>query len=101
LAVPDLEGDFREVLENFVPKQHEVQDDKDHWYEMRIRPYLTAEKKIDGAVLKLLDIDEVIQSKQKIEKARNFAENVLETMNKPLVVLNADLQVVMANRAFY
>jgi two-component system CheB/CheR fusion protein len=101
LAIQDLSGKLREVLENFVPQQQEVQDEKDHWYELRIRPYLTAEKKIDGAVLTLVDIDEVIQSKQKIEKARNFAENVLETMNKPLVVLDVDLHVVMANRAFY
>jgi len=101
LTIPDFEGALREVLENFLPMQQEVQDEKGRWYEIRIRPYLTAEKKIDGAVLTLVDIDEVIQSKQTIEKARNFAENVLETMNKPLVVLDADLQVVMANRAFY
>jgi two-component system CheB/CheR fusion protein len=101
LAIPHLETKLREVLDNFIPKQQEVQDKKGHWYELRMRPYLTAEKKIDGAVLTLVDIDEVIQSKMAIAEARNFAENVLETMNKPLVVLDADLQVVMANRSFY
>jgi two-component system CheB/CheR fusion protein len=101
LAVSDLEGELRSVLENFAPKQQEVQDEKNNWYEMRIRPYLTGEKKIDGLVLTLVDIDDVIQSRKSIEKARNFAENVLETINEPLVVLNANLQVVMANPAFY
>jgi two-component system CheB/CheR fusion protein len=101
MAVSNLEGELRSVLENLVPKQQEVQDEKNHWYEMRIRPYLTGEKKIDGVVLTFVDIDEVLQSRKSIEKARNFAENVLETINEPLVVLNSDLRVVMANRAFY
>jgi PAS domain-containing protein len=30
-----------------------------------------------------------------------FARNVLEAIHEPLVVLDADLQVVMANRSFY
>jgi two-component system CheB/CheR fusion protein len=36
-----------------------------------------------------------------MEKSRNFAESVLQTINEPLVVLDADLKVLMANRAFY
>jgi two-component system, chemotaxis family, CheB/CheR fusion protein len=101
LTVENLEDQLRDVLESLVPKQKEVQDDKDHWYELRMRPYLTAEKKIDGVVLTLVDVDNVIQSKINMEKSRNFAEGVLETINEPLVVLDADLRVIMANRAFY
>jgi two-component system CheB/CheR fusion protein len=99
LSVSNLENQLRDVLESLVPKQQEVKDEKDHWYEMRIRPYLTAEKKIDGEVITLADIDNVIQGKKSVEKSRNFAESVLETINEPLVVLDADLKVIMANRA--
>jgi two-component system CheB/CheR fusion protein len=99
LSVSNLENQLRDVLESLVPKQQEVKDEKDHWYEMRIRPYLTAEKKIDGKVITLVDIDNVIQGKKSVEKSRNFAESVLETINEPLVVLDADLKVIMANRA--
>jgi two-component system CheB/CheR fusion protein len=101
LTAENLEDQLRDVLESLVPKQKEVQDDKDHWYELRMRPYLTAGKKIDGVVLTLVDVDNVIQSKINVEKSRNFAEGVLETINEPLVVLDADLRVIMANRAFY
>ena len=42
LTVSNIEGALHEVLEKLLPKQQEVQDEKGHWYEMRIRPYLTA-----------------------------------------------------------
>jgi two-component system CheB/CheR fusion protein len=101
MIVPNLEVKLTEVLENFVPIQQEVQDEKNNWYEMRIRPYLTAEKKIDGVVLTFVDIDAVIRSRKVMEKSRDFAENVLETINEPLVVLDAELHVIMANPSFY
>jgi two-component system CheB/CheR fusion protein len=101
LTATNLEGQLSGVLESLVPKQLEVQDEKARWYELRMRPYLTAGKKIDGVVLTLVDVDNVVQSKINIEKSRNFAESVLETINEPLVVLDADLKVIMANRAFY
>jgi two-component system CheB/CheR fusion protein len=101
MSVANLEQKLRDVLESLVPKQQEVQDENNHWFELRIRPYLTAEKKIDGVVLTIVDIDNIVQSRMKTEKSRNFAESVLETINEPLVVLNDDLKVIMANRAFY
>ena len=101
LIIPDLEAQLKEVLENFVPNQKEVQDQKGHWYQMQIRPYLTSEKKIDGLVLTVVDINVVIKSREIMEKSRDFAENILETIHEPLVVLDADLHVLMANPSFY
>jgi two-component system CheB/CheR fusion protein len=101
LHISNIDGQLREVLETFVPNQQEVQDEKNHWYEMRIRPYLTGEKKIDGVVLTFVDIDAVIASRSVVEKSRDFAENVLETIHEPLVVLDANLNIVMSNPSFY
>jgi two-component system CheB/CheR fusion protein len=101
LEISDLEAKLKEVLENFVPKTEEVQNEKGRWFEMRIRPYLTAEKKIDGVVLSFIDINDLIQSKKAIDESRQFAEGVLETINEPLLVLDADLRAIMSNRAFY
>jgi two-component system CheB/CheR fusion protein len=101
MIVTNLEVKLTKVLENFVPIQQEVHDEKNNWYEMRIRPYLTAEKKIDGVVLTFVDIDAVIRSRKVVEKSRDFAENVLETMHEPLIVLDDALRVVMANPSFY
>ena len=38
------------------PEEIEVQDGGGRWYALRVRPYKTAEKKIEGAVLVLIDI---------------------------------------------
>ena len=36
-----------------------------------------------------------------IEEAREYAENIVETVREPLVVLNADLKILTANQSFY
>ena len=42
---------------------------KGNYYEMRIRPYITQEDMIDGAVLSFVDIDD----RKKLEKALRLA----------------------------
>ena len=44
---------------------------------------------------------EIIDSEKKIEDARLFAESVIATIREPLLVLDANLRVIMANRSFY
>ncbi|MCK9294502.1 MAG: PAS domain-containing protein, partial [Desulfobulbaceae bacterium] len=36
-----------------------------------------------------------------IQDAREYAENIVETVREPLVVLNADLKILTANHSFY
>ena len=38
----------------------------------RLRPYLTAEKKIDGVVLSFVDIDTIVRSKAEIENGETL-----------------------------
>ena len=67
---------------------------------LRVRPYLTVDNKIDGAVLVLVDVNVLKQTEQKIREARDFAEAVIESV-PPLVILEPDLRVRKANEAFY
>ena len=57
--VPDLDGILVKVLENAQPFQRDVQDRAGRWYSLRVRPYRTAENRIDGAVIALVDIDSI------------------------------------------
>jgi two-component system CheB/CheR fusion protein len=52
----DLEEFVREVIDTVSLRQREVQDKQGRWYSLRVRPYLTSDNKIDGAVLVLVDI---------------------------------------------
>ncbi|MDD5680258.1 MAG: PAS domain-containing sensor histidine kinase [Candidatus Omnitrophica bacterium] len=50
-------------------------------------------------------LHEEIEQRKKTERlaqdARNYAENIIDTVREPLLVLDADLRVISANRSFY
>src|SRR6266567_632054 len=61
LDVLNLDQMITEVMETIRPKQLEIQDREGRWYSLQVRPYITAESKIDGAVVVLLDIHDLRQ----------------------------------------
>ena len=97
----DLETLCTEVITTVSEQEREVLDKDGRWHSLRLRPYTTLDHKIDGAVLLLLEIDELKQSEQDVAAARDYAENIVETVRDPLLVLDSDLRIVSANRAFY
>ncbi|MBC8121409.1 MAG: PAS domain-containing protein [Gemmatimonadaceae bacterium] len=101
LLAPDLEASILAVIDTLTPAEREVQDLEGCWYLLRIRPYRTLDNQIDGVVLAMVDIDALKRSAQLLESARLYAESIVETVPGPLVVLNSDLRVRTANRAFY
>lgn len=101
LDIPDLEKTLSDVMESFHPKTFEIKDKKENWFSVYIRPYRTMDNKIDGAVAIFIDITASKKSQQLIREARNYAENIVETVREPLIVLSADLRVISANKAFY
>ncbi|RME88104.1 MAG: PAS domain S-box protein, partial [Anaerolineae bacterium] len=64
-------------------------------------PILDSEGEIAGVVLVFRDQTEERRAQRAVEEARQLAEGVVETVRDPLIVLDADLRVVSANRAFY
>ena len=101
LSVEDIESPAREVLATLQPIQLEMQDRENHWRELRLRPYRTADSRIAGVVLTLIDIHQLRQANQQAARAREFAESVIEAVKTPLLVLRSDLRIRLANRAFY
>ena len=102
LALPlDLENLIRDVIDTVSVREREVQDRQGRWYSLRVRPYLTLDNRIDGAVLALVDIDALKRSEREAEAARDSAEAIIRTVRDPLVVLHGDLRVRTASEAFY
>ena len=101
IDVPDLVAMVQGVMETLDAAEREVRDDLGHWYALRIRPYKTATQQIDGAVLVFQDIDERKRHALALDEARRYAEAIVDTAREPLVVLNGELRVERANRAFY
>jgi two-component system, chemotaxis family, CheB/CheR fusion protein len=101
LDLTDLQTFIGEVIASIRESEREVRDKEGRWYSLRVRPYLTIDNKVDGAVLVLVDIDALKRSERVIAAARDYAESIVRTAPDPLVVLDADLRVRTANEAFY
>ena len=93
--------DAQDVLQTLVVKEREVQTVDGIWFAMRILPYRTAKNTIDGLVVTFLDITTNKQAEQVIQAARSFADSIVETVREPLLVLDEQLRVVLANQSFY
>ncbi len=59
-----IEDLVREVIDNVRAQEREVLDKEDRWYTLRVHPYLTDDKRVDGAVLVLVDITDLKRTEQ-------------------------------------
>jgi len=100
LSIEDLEPILHEVMESLGTREIEVQDKEGRWHLLRVRPYRTADNKIEGLVVLLLEIDQLRRSQQQLMDARDFAKSVVESVPVPILVLNDDCTIRTENSAF-
>ena len=101
LLLPNLIDLIHGVLESLSVKELDVQDTDHRWFFLRIRPYKTADNRINGVVLTLQDIDALKKNLAETQAARSFAEAIVSTMREPLLILDHHFKVKLANRSFY
>jgi len=106
LKYEGLIDDIQSVIDRLSPVEKEVQDKKGKWYLMRIRPYKTSENKIDGAVIVFFDIDAQKKTQEELqrineeqERSRILIRKVFDMNNYPLLVLDREGNIVIANTA--
>jgi two-component system, chemotaxis family, CheB/CheR fusion protein len=85
------------VLHTLQVKEMELKSFTGEIYAARILPYRTRENIIEGVVLTFIDIS----SQHLMGMAKNFAENIVNAVREPLLVLDSNLKVLSANQAFY
>jgi two-component system, chemotaxis family, CheB/CheR fusion protein len=100
-ADADLVSDVRETLKTLKGRERPLIGTGDRHYQLRVLPYRTVKNVIDGVVLTFTDVTEAKQSALLVEDAKTYAENIVDTVRSPLLVLDARLWVRSANRAFY
>jgi two-component system CheB/CheR fusion protein len=103
----DITSDSRKVLEDLNTKVKEVRTVDGKWFNVKIIPYRTMESKIDGAVITFLDIDaqkkaqqKLVDLSQELKDSLTLTNAIIDSIKQPLLVLDRDLKVVMASRAF-
>lgn len=109
LSVPvqELESLITSVLNKDVPYEQELQDRSGRWYIMRIYPFKNEDQKLNGVVMyfidihSLKDVDRLTKTIHEVEEMRDYAQNIVETVRHPLIILDEKLCVESANQAFY
>ncbi|PPD57891.1 chemotaxis protein CheB [Dehalogenimonas etheniformans] len=92
----DIASKASEVLDTLIPVKEIVQSKAGKWYTIRILPYRTIENSIAGVVISFTDISE----QERLKLALSYSEAVIDTLFESMVVLDADLKVTTANKAF-
>jgi two-component system, chemotaxis family, CheB/CheR fusion protein len=99
--VPDLKDVLTETIRTLEVQQRRAESRDGRWFNLSFRPYRTTDERIDGAVITFIDIDESTRALEEAERARKFAEGIVETVQHPLLILDSNLRVIRATEAFY
>ncbi|MHC4878498.1 MAG: PAS domain-containing protein, partial [Planctomycetota bacterium] len=100
LIYDDLPQDCTEVLDTLAFRTREVAAKDGGWYQMRILPYRTTDRVIDGLVLTFVNITD-LKAAEKAGELRTYFESIFETVRQPLLVLDEQRAIDSANRCFY
>jgi two-component system, chemotaxis family, CheB/CheR fusion protein len=101
LVSADIVADAQEVLDTMVPQEKEVQTEENLRYLTRLTPYRTLANVIEGVVITFTDITTLKSMETEARSARELAENVINTIREPLIVLDPGFKIVSASRSFY
>ncbi|QCB48585.1 SAM-dependent methyltransferase [Hydrogenophaga sp. PAMC20947] len=101
----DLLVELQSVLDTLIPHKRELRTLDGSWYLASMKPYRTLDNVIAGAVLTFTNVTEFKLASIQLAEAEGararLAEGIINTVAKPLIVLDGALQVVSASRSFY
>lgn len=101
IDIQDLEEMVSHTISSPSVRQTEAVDREGRWYSLTIRPYNLGDNRIDGVLITLVDINDVKRSLVRVKEAYDYANDVVQTVREPLLILDAGLRVITANRSFY
>jgi len=99
LKVADLDTLITEVIDNVSQKELEIQDREGRWYSMRLRPYRTADGRINGVLMIFIDIHALKIAQDALREQSSFSTAVMESSGALVLVTDTEGRVVAFNRA--
>src|SRR6185369_11965587 len=96
-----LVADAAAVLKDHAPLSREIESGTGTWFLRRILPYRTDDDRVEGVVITFSDISELKLAERNIRAAQAYSDSIVETIRQPLVVLDDELRIISASKAFY
>ena len=97
----DLIPDAQAVLDSLIPRERTVLTTSNEWFNVRILPYRTLDNLIDGVVMTFSNVTALKTIESKVRVAQEYAQNIVDTVREPLIVMNGHFIVISASRSFY
>ncbi|HEV2274223.1 MAG TPA: chemotaxis protein CheB [Acidobacteriaceae bacterium] len=95
--IPDLDAVIAEVSRTFAEVQRDVRDKEGRWYSLRIRPYRTADNKIAGVLMALLDINGLKCANEALSESEATVRALLENLGHGILVVDKTGKIVIVN----
>ncbi len=73
VSIPDLDQFLRDALSSLTPASRDVQTEDGRFFSVRVRPYRTAGKRIEGAVLSFVDVDELTRAMTRMQETSRLS----------------------------
>lgn len=99
--VPELEELLAGVLKTLNSRKIEFESKEGKWFALHLNPYRTLDNRIDGVVLVFMDITRLKFNEREAVRAKLYSENIVETIQESILILDPDLKVNSANKTFY
>jgi two-component system, chemotaxis family, CheB/CheR fusion protein len=91
--IPDLTAAITEVIDKVRTVEHQVQDRQGRWHVLRVHPYRTTDNRIDGAVLVLVDVDQIRRDQEELRRRAAL----IELSRDAVIIRNAENEVTFWN----
>ncbi len=96
-----LEQHLTAVMSTLQPHEAELLCANQRWYAVRIRPYLSLDRTVHGAIVGLADIDIKKRAADVTRDLSAYASRFLGAIDQPLMILDGKLTVLWANDDFF
>jgi len=98
---PDLLTDAETVLATLALAEREVESTGGRWFVRRVLPYRTQDGKVVGVVITFADVSNLKELQRQTAAAQKYAENIVDTVREPLLVLDATFKIISASQSFH
>lgn len=93
----NLIQDVKEVLNDLVRKEIEIESNNNLWYSMRISPYRTLDNVIDGVVITFIEITALKNVENKLILSEDKFKTAFSKSNDAISLWDAELNLVELN----